>query len=373
MGTLAANFVQGALLAKLRIGGKRGCVVKLGRFGWLLLCLSWANVCAGAVVPWLYDVEVPVESQDTRARLEASRVALLKVLTRLTGLVHVPRHPQIVGALGAPDLYYSQFRFVDTTNEVDSPLRLAIQFEPRSVLRLIKGSALPIWGTNRPLVVAWVVVEHGVEREIISAGSEHPLALALQQRARERGLPVLFPLLDLEDQIKVDPAVVWGRMSQVLLPASQRYGADIVLIGRVQTLGNGSWATRWEFWLDGLVVPLNRTDTDIALAAAAAVDLIADELTQRYAVLGREPRQILLGVSGVASPADYGNLLNYLQALEFVEGVDVARIKADHLGLILTTRAEPEQLVRLLEIEQRLLQSEEPGFSSADIELIWGG
>ena len=121
------------------------------------------------------------------------------------------------------------------------------------------------------------------------------------------------------------------------------------------------------------MVPLNRTDTDIALAAAAAVDLIADELTQRYAVLGREPRQILLGVSGIGSAADYGNLLNYLEALEFVDGVDVARIKADHLGLIVTTSAEPEQLLRLLEIERRLLLPDDSVLSDADIEMVWGG
>ncbi len=370
------NFI-GYTCYESRLGAV-GSVAKLRSFCWLLLCLSWTNVCGAAVVPWLYDVEVPVENQTSSARLKASRVALLQVLTRLTGLVHVPRYPQIVRALGAPDLYYSQFRFVAGpvsvfNNGVEAPLSLRIQFEPRSVLRLIKDSALPIWGSNRPLVVAWVVVERGIEREIIATGSTHPLALALQQRAEERGLPILYPLLDLEDQIKVDPAVVWGRMSQILLPASERYGADIVLVGRIQTLGEGSWATNWEFWLDGLVIPLDRRDFEATLSAAAVVDLIADELTQRYAVLGREPRQILLGVSGVASPADYGNLLNYLEALEFVDGVNVAQINADHLGLIVTTRAEPEQLQRLLEVERRLLQPTDPGLSSADIEMVWGG
>ncbi|MCH8141093.1 MAG: DUF2066 domain-containing protein, partial [Proteobacteria bacterium] len=58
-------------------------MAKLRSFCWLLLCLSWTNVCGAAVVPWLYDVEVPVENQSSSARHEASRVALLQVLTRL--------------------------------------------------------------------------------------------------------------------------------------------------------------------------------------------------------------------------------------------------------------------------------------------------
>lgn len=373
----AGNEVEVREFVTLDKMTKFNLVRKLVGFCGLVLCVSWAGVSTAAVVPWLYDVEVPVASQTTKARLEASREALLQVLTRLTGLVHVPRHPRIVRALGAPDQYYSQFRFgtakaTNTATDIEAPLSLRIQFEPRAVLRLIKDSALPVWGSNRPLVIAWVAVEQNYNREIIPAGSTHPLALAMQQRAKERGVPIQFPLLDLEDQITVDPAVVWGRMSQVLLPASERYRADIVLIGRVQALSDGGWATSWELWLDGKVTPLTLRDAESPLSAAAVVDLIADELTARYAVLGRESHQVLLGVRGIAGPTEYGNLLNYLEALEFVDGVFVARVSADHLGLIVTTRAKPEQLRRLLNIEQRLRDPVDSVFSSADIEMVWG-
>jgi uncharacterized protein len=99
--------------------------------------------------------------------------------------------------------------------------------------------------------LAWVVVEDDAGERRCSAGSEHPVADGLRERARERGLPLQLPLMDLDDQLAVDPAAVWGRLSQTLQPASERYGADIVLVGRLQQLPDQRWVGSWEFWLDG--------------------------------------------------------------------------------------------------------------------------
>ena len=78
----------------------------------VLLCLLSASAMAD-VVPWLYEVEVPVENQSREARLDASGEALLKVLTRVTGLVSVPRVEAVQDALSAPGRYYNQFRYVE--------------------------------------------------------------------------------------------------------------------------------------------------------------------------------------------------------------------------------------------------------------------
>ncbi|MDH3644930.1 MAG: DUF2066 domain-containing protein, partial [Gammaproteobacteria bacterium] len=83
-----------------------------------LICFASASffaapVAVAEVVPWLYEVEVPVESQTATARQSASRVALLELLTRLTGLTNVPRVEAVSSAMAAPDRYYNQFRFVE--------------------------------------------------------------------------------------------------------------------------------------------------------------------------------------------------------------------------------------------------------------------
>jgi hypothetical protein len=345
-----------------------------------LICLAGANVVAPAamadVVPWLYEVEVPVASQTSAARLEASEVAMLELLTRLTGLTNIPRVKAVADALSAPDLYYNQFRFVevesiDEEGVASDALRLSIQFERASVLRLLKDATLPIWRANRPKVVAWVVVEANGVREIIGADDTSELAMAVQQRAKQRGLPLVLPLLDLEDQMQVDPAAVWGRLSAVLEPASERYGADIVLVGRVQAIAGGSWAVGWEFWIDGELKPFAGQSLDVVELGSYGVDFLADELVQRYAVLGRSTQDIRLGVTGIRSPADYGNLLRYLGRLEFVDEVNLANVQGDRMGLVITTRAEPDQLLEMFEVDRYLSEIGVSPANPSDIELLW--
>ncbi len=340
-----------------------------------LLFLLAGNVSA-QVVPWLYEVEVPVENQSREARIDASGDALLRVLTRVTGLTSVPRVAAVEDALSAPDRYYNQFRYlevegVDAEGRATDELRLVVQFERGSLLGLVKGAELPVWRASRPRVAAWIVLDRGGARSILSPGDAADLASALSARARDRGVLVTLPLMDLEERMVVDPAAVWGRVSTVLDPASGRYGADVVLVGRLQQVGAGQWTGAWDFWVDGDLYAFSMSAGDPARLVEAGVDFLADELAQRHAVLGRLSRQVLVGVSGVGSARDYGELLSYLAELEFVDEVSVAGAKGDRLGLVLTTRADVDQLLANFRFDLRL--TELPGAvpGSADVELLW--
>lgn len=330
-----------------------------------LLCL--AVPLRAADVTWLYDAEVPVADQSPLARLDAAGRALTEVLSRVTGLASVPRNEVVSRALAAPDLYYNQFRFDGRGDE----LILQLQFVPQSVLGLIRDARLPIWGANRPTVVAWIVIEDDNERRLLGAASGHPLIDALQERARYRGLPLRLPLLDLEDQLAVEPAAVWGRLSQTLLPASERYGADIVVVGRVQHLDDDRWAAAWEFWIDAEVREHSQQGGEPAALGRGAADLLADELASRYAVLDRGVRRLDLQVSAVNGAADYADLLRYFNALEFVEQVQISSVAGNRLGVSLLTGADPDQLMDLFRLDQRLfpdLLHQTPG---PPIELVW--
>lgn len=331
--------------------------------------VAWVPAAPAEEVPWLYEVSVPVADQSASARIDAAGEALAELLTRLTGLASVPRNEAVTRALAAPDLYYNQFGFERAAD--GDGLRLRLQFTPRAVLELIRDARLPIWRANRPAVVAWVVVDDGGERRILGADSDHPVIVALEERARQRGLPLRLPLLDLADQLAVEPAAVWGRLSQTLEPASARYGADIILVGRVQTLDETRWAASWEFWVDGGIHDLDLEAAEPARLGRAAADLVADELAARYAVLDRGVRRLDFTVSAVGSPADYAELLRYVGGLEFVEQVTVTSVAGDRLGVSLLTAAQPDQLLELFRLDHRLfpdLINDAPG---GNIGLVW--
>lgn len=323
-------------------------------------------------VPWLYEVTVPVADQSASARLDAGSRALAQLLTRLTGLTSVPRNEAVTRALNAPDLYFNQFGFVREREDDRDVLKLRLHFMPQPVLDLIREANLPVWPSNRPSVLAWIVVDDGMVRRILgSADAEHPLVAALEQRCRERGVPLRLPLLDLTDQLTVEPAAVWGRLDQILEPASTRYGADTILIGRLQLMPDQEWRAEWDFRADGLPRQSIQQAGDPAALGRAAADLIADELAARYAVFDRGVRRVELSVSEVERAVDYAELLRYLNGLEFVQGVTVSAAAGDRLQLSLLTAADTEQLLELFSLDRRLLPDRSQVLPGPQLPLIW--
>ncbi len=340
---------------------------------WALLLAALAAAASPAradEVPWLYEVAVPVEDQSSVARLEATGRALAQLLSRLTGLASVPRNETVARALAAPDLYYSQFRFEEA--EDGEGLRLRLQFVPRAVLDLVREARLPIWRSNRPTVMGWVVTEdERGERRILGAGADHPLVESLETRARERGVPLRLPIMDLADQLAVEPAAVWGRLSQVLQPASARYGADVLLVGRLQRMPDQNWAASFEIWVDDDLVSREFEASGADMLGRAAADLVADELAGRYAVLDRGLRRLDLAISAVHDAHDYAELLRYFGSLEFVEQVMVSSVSGDRIGVSLITPADPEQLLELFALDRHLFPDRLNDIPGAALQLVW--
>jgi hypothetical protein len=342
-----------------------GCLCWAGAL-WLLLPALPAR--AAEVPAWFYEVSVPVASQLPADRKRASSDALLVMLSRVTGLAHPPRTEPVTDALASPERYYNEFSY--TTDE-DGELELVVQFDPAAVLALQKQAALPIWRSARNRVVAWVVIEQNGERALVGADTPDELAPVLIERARARGVDLTVPLLDLEDRLEVTPAVVWGRLSQVLETASERYGADVLLVGRVSLDPTGEWSGEWEFWIGTEVITQDLQDEDLPTQVANTVDLLADELASRSAVLGRESSRLRLSVSGVRNAADYGELLEYLESQEFIDSVHLTELTGSTLEIEVATRAGPDQLLSLFEADQRLFSDRLAPNNSADLRLVW--
>ena len=318
-------------------------------------------------VDWLYEVELPVADQASSTRHEASQVALLEVLSRVTGLASVPRTEAVRRALVAPDLFYSRYLYQDQ----GSTLRLV--FEPTSVLNLIKNADLPVWSSNRPLVVAWIVVDDGTRREVLNSASVSPLVQDLNARMTQRGVPLKLPLMDLDEQLNTGPSVVWGRLSGELDDATLRYGGDLVLVGRVQMNGAMVRSSDWVYWERGdlrnqdLPEPMSGSLGDVA-------DALANLLAERYAVLGRDLISMDLTVSGIVTPTGYGGLLRYLGSLEYIDAVDVVQVSPEALKLSVVTRATSSQLESLLQSDGRLRPDPDagaPGGRSPGLSLEW--
>ncbi len=313
----------------------------------------------GLAASSLYEVEVAVADQSAAARRAAARAGLEMALVRVTGLSGLPSAPALAEALSQPDQFYSRFLVVDEG-------RLRFFFTPGAVLNLVDAAKLPIWPANRPEAIAWLVVERDGAREIVQDG--HPLAAALAQRARQRGFVARLPLLDLQDRALVQPSAIWGGATLPLVAASRRYGADVVLIGRLRQLPDASFSGRLRAWLRSAEFTADTSALTLSDAGAQAADFLADGLAGRYAIPWRAHQQVPLTIGGISSPLHYGALLRYLEGLEFLARTQVAALHQEQLRLVVETRAEVAQLMELLQADGRLAR---PVAGGAPNQLIW--
>ena len=344
-----------------------------------LLILCWLPIRGFALndAAWLYTVELPVEAQSLAERKRVSAEGLLVVLTRLTGLVSVPRSTAVLTALATPEAYYNQFVFI--SRELPSGVQarfLKVTFQEAAVQNLISVAQLPVWWAKRPSVLVWMVVEEAGERVVLNGASNHPLIEHLRRRSAQRGLFLTLPLMDLTDTLTLGSADVWGKIGLSLDAASARYKADYVLVGRANFDRNRLVTGRpyqgdWEVWVDGGVVAENFAGVSAQEAANRGIDSLADWLAEKYAVLPRPLQAQKVSITGLSSAQDYAALMSYLENLEFIQRVAIKGLEAGVMRVALSSHAELGQLLMLLTAEGHLAKDGQ--HRGLDLQLIWRG
>lgn len=330
----------------------------------------------------LYEATVPVAGQTAEERQAVLGEALRAVAVKVTGQRGVAGDPALAGMLEAAETHVQQYRYESAGEGVEPALRLWVRFNPAGVEAALRAAGLPVWGRERPLTLMWVVVDDGRNRLLVSESEPPAAAAAINDQARSRALPMLLPLLDLEDRSAVSASDVWGRFQEVILAGSGRYGADAVVAGRAYRTREGAWRGDWSLFAGGAAAATwdSRGET-LAAVLAAAVDRTADTLAGQVVPAlaggagvsapaeGAQPGGLRMTVIGLEAYEDYGRLLRTLESLPVVKSVQVAGAGPDRLELrleLLGTRMDLERAVsleRMLVPEAGMAASEDGGLT----------
>ncbi|HAH80361.1 MAG TPA: hypothetical protein DCL88_03975 [Gammaproteobacteria bacterium] len=334
---------------------------------------------AGISDEQLYTVQQPVDDQSQSNRQQAARQALLEVLSRVTGLGTIPRNQQISNALAQPDRFYSEYVFVRSDNagsqDGAAALALEVRFQEQAILELVRAARLPIWWSGRPLSMAWMVVEQNGQRSLLRDGGPLELGQALQRQARKRGLPVALPLLDLQDNLQVSPGIVWGNFLPTLIRATDRYGINQLVVGRMraqsvgdQTLYSGDWQVA--FAEDLVPVTINFSGLSAEQAANVATELATSYFAPAMTVFAGDQFDHTLHVDEVTEIAQYARMMKYFRQFEFVEEVTVASIVDGKMALNVSTAASAKLLLSLLTRDGRLATQASEDYAAVP-SLLW--
>ncbi|MGI9308192.1 MAG: DUF2066 domain-containing protein [Gammaproteobacteria bacterium] len=332
----------------------------------LVMALAGAAVlhpvgASAARVDDLYTAIVPVSPRAGNSLKGAFDRALGEVLIKVTGVPGIASDISRAGAMpDASSLVQQYSRLPDN--------QVSVSFDPRAIRDALDVAGLPVWNSDRPLVAVWLAVDDGRGQRIILADgsgevvdkgdSENDAAAAitaLELSGEARGLPLVLPLMDTVDLTAVSFAEVWGNFRDPIMQASQRYGADALLVGRARSFAPES-KVRWSLTLGD-----ERTDWDGYVGSGP--ERAAEYLAQRLATYADSADTVRVRVTNVASLEIYGQLRRYLVSLNLIESATVAKVSNDQLEFDLVIRGDLQRLESALDRSAML----QPATSESDL------
>jgi len=367
----------------------------------MFLVLVVVLVAFGAATPALatnmknlFEVAVPVMSQSASERKVASKKAFEILLVRVTGrrdLIATEAGQKLVNNARQ---YVSSFRYSEIleeefvveeepimmglptqTDEIESipevpeidekpapTQELIVRFDEKAVKNSLWKQKLPVWGKTRPSTLLWVAIQDVNKRMLLDANEPTPLLSYFQRQAKQRGIPLLFPLLDLEDQININVTDVWGAFKEPVKNASQRYQPEAILSARLFLDPFGVWQSRWTLHQGNDEVDWQVNAPDLETAVVDGLDSLADRLAQRYAHIStvEDESDFLIFVTDVNGLSDYVRVNKYLSALSSIKRADLARIKGSELVFRLDLRSSPKALTQSIALGKVLLKADDP-------------
>ncbi len=293
-------------------------------------------------VSGLYHANVPVENESASLRRPAIKQALIKVLIKLTGDRNISKNADIGPLINQAEGFVQQFRYRQVVDQIDPAIQaheLWVQFDEVPLNEGLRSYGISIWGNERPSVLVWLVHEENSVRRMVSFEESPQYLTMLDKAAANRGISLLFPLLDLEDNSRISASDIWGGFKDPIMAASNRYQADVVMTGKlVQALPN-IWESYWTVYINGQVVNWNSQGELAEIVLQEGVDEMADRIASQYTNTGSTQTEVIeLLVTDVDDLDEYARALSYLESVQSVQSVQVKSVSSDKVLFELINR-----------------------------------
>ncbi len=293
-------------------------------------CLSFISLPTFAeTVNNLYQVREPVSGQTPDEKTRATQAALETLVIRLTGDVKAAQGSALAAVRSDPQQIISQYGY-----EAGPPESLLVDFDPVSTDRTLRSAGLSLWGSNRPVILAWWLNDATEGSNLVGDGQSS--AEPLRRAAQHRGLPLRLPLSDLGEQSMGNAKTLESNDVGPLKEASERYGSDAILAVHAQENG-GQWQGKWHLWLGDQREQGSATGVSSDALADAVLLAVSQRLAPRFVVKPGASSSLALEVQGMT-------LERYAQLTRLLEpfGGRLKSVDGDHV--VFDVSGSPDQL-----------------------------
>lgn len=333
------------------------------------------GLCQAAVTP-LYETTLSCQSQGEAERQALFKQGLVQVLEKVSGETGFEKDEKVKQALNHISDYVEQYAYQG--NE------LSVRFSADLINRLMNQSGhTAVWGQRRPNVILWLAIEENQQRRLVGAETDPALQAQVEKWSAASGLPLVLPLMDLEDVSSVTVTDVWGQFPTTIQQASKRYDAQVILVAKLNhTPGSEKpWTASWQLFTAN-------DNPNWTVSGATQEEVLQQGIasTSHYLVgrfgqkaLQRGPssdKPFLVMVDNVQNANDYANVGKQLSNLVPSNKVNIRRIEGDLVTfeIIPGQGSGREAFVQALQLEHRLLRQqpdENVMLSDADLLVRW--
>lgn len=366
-------------------------------FLWCLL----TTPAAAIEVSDLYKELIPVENQSRSERNKAYKAAFKTVLVRISGSTDILQHQQIKRTLRKPAKFVSRYQFIKQKDQQ----YLEIEFNSQGINHLLRQHQFPIWGSRRPLILAWIVEEQASQRQLIAEDNDlyHKV---IKPVADKRGLPIIVPILDFDDLAQIQVSDVWGGFVSPIRAASARYLPERVISVKIfqpqqdeqeqsetgsiyQPLGitpltrpdsvtnradlnteppsvknenetNKDWHVQLTMYQEYNDLQLESSAKSKQAAVADVIDQLANKLAGAYAIEAQKmsvgEQELHIHFIDINNIADVIKIEDFLKTLSAVESVRVSQIIGDQVNYQLSLLGEAIDVFTALQLDERVEQ-----------------
>ena len=351
-----------------------------------LVCASSPKASAVEVAE-LDKSAVKVTDRSQQEKNQALKQAMLNVVLKNTGNRETLSAPLVEQAIAEPSAYIRQFGY----QEREGQQYLQASFDHTKIISLLRQAQLPVWGKQRPLTLLWLAQENDTQRELLNDSSLSESRGLIADFSEARGLPMLLPIMDLDDSMAISVNDVRGMFADEVAKASQRYHSDYFAMVSLDKTIDGQLSYNMALYPTSseqpMVTPLvtqMAQVADVNTALSAIFEAISQYYVGRYAIADSgEANSTQLTFIDITDRQQLLAIETYLRQLSAVKSVSLTRLQGITAAFSLQLFGSEEDLYRLISLEPKIRSIDkldvEPTFdplSSSQTprqEYIWQG
>jgi hypothetical protein len=333
----------------------------------LLLCCSLPLALANKSPP-LYQIALPVATDDAAVREAAFAQALEQVLIKVSGNSQIQVKNPALNTLKASNLVASyRYEKLENTSVDVLPFILTVTFQEQGIQDSLKKTGQIAWTSDRSAILAWITIQDQQGARLLTSDLDNSLLQASQRLAEKRGISLALPLLDLATLNQISVSDINNNRWDLIEKASAPYQRGATLLLQMIQNIDGTWTTHSQLLLDRATQEWTLSGADKTALLIQTLNTVMDAFAEHYtALLAAPDNTIALQINQISTLEQSVQLQNLLAPLSLITQINVTEVTPSSILLSLKIKGEKTALKTALASSNQLA----PADNSATADLL---